>query len=129
MVVKITQEQADYLKTFGRQESKAIYYISRWGWDYFLEDGLGKTYEDTEEKPFNLDEKEKMINALINGYEVDEPKYKFYNFSNITSVRRLYYTGKNRQFTENYFEGKEIKKGSDEYLALESLGFRKEEVR
>lgn len=128
MVVKITQKQADYLKTFGRQENKAIYYISRWGWDYFLEDGLGKTYEDTEEKPFNLDEKEKMINALINGYEVDEPKYKFYNFSNITSVRRLYYTGKNRQFTENYFEGKEIKKGSDEYLALESLGFRKDKV-
>lgn len=128
MVVKITQEQADYLKTFGRQKSKAIYYISRWGWDYFLEDGLGKTYEDTEEKPFNLDEREKMLNALIDGYEVDEPKYKFYNFSDITSVRRLYYTGKNRQFTENYFEGKEIKKGSDEYLALESLGFRKEEA-
>lgn len=69
-----------------------------------------------------------MINAIINGYEVDKPKYKFYNFSDITSVRRLYYTGKNRQFTENYFEGKEIKKDSDEYLALESLGFRKDKV-
>ena len=129
MVVKLTQKQADYLKTFGRQKNLAFYYISRWGWDCLLKDGTEKTYKDNEEKPFNLDEKEKMINALINGYEVDEPKYKFYNFSDITSVRRLYYTGKNRQFTENYFEGKEIKKDSDEYLALESLGFRKEEVR
>lgn len=128
MVVKITQEQADYLKTFGRQKNLAFYYISRWGWDCLLKDGTEKTYKDNDKKPFNLDEKEKMINALINGYEISEPKYKFYNFSNITSVRRLYYTGKNRQFTENYFEGKEIKKGSDEYLALESLGFRKEEV-
>ena len=82
----------------------------------------------TKKKPFNLDEKEKMLNALINGYEVAESKYKFYNFSDITSVRRLYYTGKNRQFTENYFEGKDIEKDSVEYLALESLGFRKEEV-
>ena len=106
----------------------AFYCISSWGWDYPLKDGTEKTYKDNEEKPFNLDEKEKMLNALINGYEVIVPKFKFYNFSDITSVRRLYYTGKNRQFTENYFEGKEIRKDSDEYLALESLGFRKEEV-
>lgn len=128
MVVKLTQEQAGYLETFEDRKKEAIYYISRWGFNYKLEDGLGKVYENKEEKPFEIFEKEKMLNALINGYEVIEPKFKFYNFSNITSVRRLYYTGKNRQFTENYFDGKDIEKDSIEYLALESLGFRKEEV-
>lgn len=88
MVVKLTQEQADYLETFG----------------------------------------EKMLIALINGYEVDVPKYKFYNFSNITNIKKLYYAGKDIELTEDYNFAKAVKKNSNEYLALECLGFDKEEV-
>jgi hypothetical protein len=127
-MVELTQEQADYLKSFRNNKKLAFCHIGRWGFGYNLKDGNEKVYGTNVEPPFTCDEKEKMLNALINGYEVIVPKFKFYNFSDITSIRRLYYTGKNRQFTDNYFEGKEIRKDSDEYLALESLGFRKEEV-
>lgn len=128
MVVKLTQEQADYLETFKGRRKSGIYYIARWGWNHLLEDGLGKVYKNKEEKPFSLDEKEKMLNALINGYEVDVPKYKFYNFSNITKIKKLYYAGNGVELTGNSNFAEFVKKGSKEYSALESLGFCKEKV-
>ncbi|AHC94143.1 hypothetical protein T548_0065 [Lactococcus phage phiL47] len=127
MVVKLTQKQDDYLKTFGRQKNLAFYYISSWGWDYPLKDGTEKTYKDNEEKPFNLDEKEKMLNALINGYEVDEPKYKFYTCRE-TSYLPLYYSGKHNALTLCEDKALEFEKGSKGYLALEYLGFCKEKA-
>ncbi|ARM67630.1 hypothetical protein LW81_060 [Lactococcus phage LW81] len=127
MVVKLTQKQADYLETFGEYKEKAIYYISRWGWSYPLEDGHRKVYEITDEKPFKQREKEKMLNALINGYEVIEPKFKFYNYY-VNSHSPLYYAGDFRQLTDNEKNALKVKKDSEEYKALELLGFLKEEV-
>ena len=128
MVVKLTQKQADYLETFGEEKSKAFHYISRWGWGHLLSDGNGKVYEYNEEKPFEQDEDEKMLNALINGYEVSVPKFKFYNFSDITSFKKMYYAGKEKELTADTDEAKYINKDSKEYVALENLGFFKEEV-
>lgn len=128
MVVKVTQEQADYLETFGDRKRTAIYFIGSWGWGIFLKDGNGKIYEDDEEKPFKQDETVKMVNALINGYEIDVPKFKFYNFSNSSGSAPLYYAGKEKQLTNNEMFAKEVKKDSEEYLALIKLGFISEEV-
>lgn len=128
MVVKLTQEQADYLETFEEDKSRAFYYITRWGWGHNLSDGKGKTYDYNDKKPFEQIEEEKMLNALINGYEVDEPEYKFHNFSNITDIKRLYYAGKDVELTADYNFAKVVKKDSDEYLSLKSLGFIEEEV-
>ena len=44
MVVKLTQEQADYLKTFVCND-RAFHYISRYGWNHYLKDGNEKCYE------------------------------------------------------------------------------------
>lgn len=128
MVVKLTKEQADYIETFGGNKKKAIYFIAHWGWGVFLKDGNCKIYEDDEEKPFEQDEAGKMLNALINGYEVDVPKYKFYNFSNISSIKRLYYAGKGVELTSDNDFAEIIEKNSYEYRALNRLGFLKEEV-
>lgn len=127
MVVKLTQKQVDYIGTFGNFD-KAIYYISRWGYDYPLEDGNGKVYKDLEEKPFKLDEKLKMVEAVFNGYEVIEPKFKFHTFSDISELKRLYYAGKQAQLTASIELAKEVGKNSKQYVALENLGFYKEEV-
>ncbi|NBK98913.1 MAG: hypothetical protein EOM50_13000 [Erysipelotrichia bacterium] len=127
MVVKLTQEQYDYLVTF-KKIDKAIYYISRWGWDYPLEDGNGKVYGDLEEKPFEVDEKLKMLNAMISGYEVIEPKFKFHIFSDKSGFTRLYYAGNRLELTSDIAEAKEVKKDSEEYKALVTLGFYKDEV-
>ena len=129
MVVKLTQEQADFLKTFEGRKTKdtAFYYISRWGFNHYLKDGNGKVY-DYDDRPFEQSEREKMLNALINGYEVIEPKFKFYNFSDSSGGTALYYAGQSRQLTKFEQDALEVKEGSEEYKALLALGFVEEEV-
>ena len=125
MVVKLTQKQADYLETFN-DKSLAFYYISSWGWGSFLKNGIGGVYEG-DETPFTLDEKEKMLNAIINGYEVIfEPKFKFYNFSDRSGSTPLYYAGKANELNGNKKFALEVKKDSEEYKALLTLGFIRE---
>ena len=126
-MVKLTQEQADFLKTFN-DKSRAFYYISSWGWGSFLKNGLGEVYEHGVKTPFTIDEKEKMLNAIINGYEVIEPKFKFYNFSDRTDSTPLYYAGKENGLNRNKKFALEVKKDSEEYKALLTLGFIREEV-
>ena len=127
MVVKLTQEQADFLKTFVCND-RAFHYISRYGWNHYLKDGNGKCYEKGEKEPFTLDEKGKMLDAVINGYEVIVPKFKFYNFSDSSGTTPLYYAGQFRQLTKFEQYALEVKEDSKEYVALENLGFYKEEV-
>ena len=126
-MVKLTQEQADFLKTFN-DKSRAFYYISSWGWGNFLKNGIGEVYENGVKTPFTIDEKEKMLNAIINGYEVIEPKFKFYNFSDSSGGTALYYAGQSRQLTKSEQSALEVKEDSEEYKALLTLGFIKEEV-
>ena len=126
MVVKLTQEQADYLKTFVCND-RAFHYISRYGWNHYLKDGNGKCYEKGEKEPFTLDEKGKMLDAVINGYEVIVPKFKFYNFSDKTRFAPLYYAGEEELTSYKEF-AKEVEENSEEYVALKLLGFIKEKV-
>ncbi len=126
MVVKLTKEQADYLKTFVCND-RAFHYISRYGWNHYLKDGNGKCYEKGEKEPFTLDEKGKMLDAVINGYEVIVPKFKFYNFSDKTRFAPLYYAGEEELTSYKEF-AKEVEENSEEYVALKLLGFIKEEV-
>ena len=126
MVVKLTQKQADYLETFQEKE-RAIHYISRWSWRYPLLDGDGKVY-GSEKEPFKQDEKLKMFEAIINGYEVIEPKFKFYNFSDSSGGTPLYYAGLTNELKGNKKYALEVKKDSEEYKALLTLGFIEEKV-
>lgn len=127
MVVKLTQEQADYLETFGDFEDeynkrKVLYHITRFGWGYNLTDG-----DDYKSGAFVKSDKLKMVEAVINGYEVIEPKFKFYNYS-VNSRDPLYYAGDFRQLTDNEENALKVKKDSEEYKALGLLGFIREEV-
>lgn len=70
----ITKAQADFIETFGDKKEKAIHFISLWGWGHYLVDGKGHEYEDKDVKPFSIDDKLEIINAIINGYEVKEPE-------------------------------------------------------
>lgn len=127
MVVKLTQEQADYLGTFGDFEDevnkrKALYHITRFGWGYNLTDG-----DDYKSEAFVKSDKLKMVEAVINGYEVIfEPKFKFYNFSDRTDSTPLYYAGKANELNGNKKFALEVKKDSEEYKALLTLGFIRE---
>ena len=128
MVVKLTQKQAEFLSTFGDFEDeenkrKALYHITRFGWGYNLTDG-----DDLKSGAFENSDKLKMVEAVINGYEVIEPKFKFYNFSDRTDSTPLYYAGKANELNGNKKFALEVKKDSEEYKALLTLGFIREEV-
>ena len=125
-MVKLTQEQADFLKSFRNDKKLAFYHIGRWGFGYNLKDGNEKVYVANEEAPFTYDEKEKMLNAVINGYEVIEPKFKFYNFSDSSGGTPLYYAGLTNELKGNKKFALEVKKDSEEYKALLTLGFIRE---
>jgi len=126
-VVKLTKEQADYLKSFRNDKKLAFYHIGRWGFGYNLKDGNEKVYVANEEVPFTYDEKGKMLDAVINGYEIIVPKFKFYNFSDKTRFAPLYYAGEEELTSYKEF-AKEVEENSEEYVALKLLGFIKEEV-
>ena len=128
MVVKLTEEQADYLKSFRNDKKLAFCFIGRWGFGYNLKDGNEKVYGTNVKPPFTCDEKEKMLNAIINGYEVIEPKFKFYNFSDRSESTPLYYAGKANELNGNKKFALEVKKDSEEYKALLTLGFIREEI-
>nr|DAM60159.1 MAG TPA: hypothetical protein [Caudoviricetes sp.] len=129
MVVKLTQTQAEFLGTFGSLEDehnkrKALYHITRFGWGYNLTDG-----DDCESRAFEKSDKLKMVEAVINGYEVIyEPKFKFYNFSDRTGGTPLYYAGLTNELNGNKKFALEVKKDSEEYKALLTLGFIREEI-
>lgn len=126
-MIKLTQKQADYLETF-KENERAINYISRWSCSYPLLDGNGKVYGKSEKEPFKQDEKLKMFEAIINGYEVIEPKFKFYNFSDSSGGTPLYYAGLTNELKGNKKFALEVKKDSEEYKALLTLGFIGEEI-
>ena len=69
-----------------------------------------------------------MLNAIINGYEVIEPKFKFYNFSDSSGGTPLYYAGLTNELKGNKKFALEVKKDSEEYKALLTLGFIEEEI-
>ena len=124
-MVKLTKEQDTFIKTFS-DKSLAFHYISSWGWDSWLRNGTGEVYKLGAKTPFTLDEKEKMLNAIINGYEVIEPKFKFYNFSDRSDSTPLYYAGKENGLNRNKKFALEVEKDSEEYKALLTLGFIRE---
>lgn len=128
MVVKLTEEQADYLKSFRNDKKLAFCFIGRWGFGYNLKDGNEKVYGTNVKPPFTCDEKEKMLNAIINGYEVIVPKFKFYNFSDSSGGTALYYAGKENELNVNKKFALEVKKDSEEYKSLLTLGFIREKI-
>ena len=128
MVVKLTQKQAEFLGTFGSLEDednkrKALYHITRFGWGYNLTDG-----DDCKSEAFVKSDKLKMVEAVINGYELIESKYKFYNFSDSSGGTPLYYAGLTNELKGNKKFALEVKKDSEEYKALLTLGFIEEEI-
>ena len=68
-----------------------------------------------------------MLDAVINGYEVVVPTFKFFNYFT-ESHYPLYYAGDFNQLTNSEEEALKVKKDSEEYKALELLGFLKEKV-
>ena len=76
--VKVSEEEAKFLKTFDfNHESDvttALYHISRTGWGYYLTDNDGVELKDLTKGFRDLENRKRLIKAVLDGYEVEKEK-------------------------------------------------------
>ena len=78
--VKVSEEEAKFLEMFDfnceSDVTTALYLVSRTGWGYYLEDKDGTELKDLSEGFRELENRKRLIKAILDGYEVEkEPKY------------------------------------------------------
>ena len=76
--VVVSEEEAKFLKTFNfRHESdvtKALYYVSRTGFCYYLTDGFDTELKGLSEGFRDLENRKRLIKAILDGYYVEKEK-------------------------------------------------------
>ena len=76
--IVVSEEEAKFLKTFNfRHESdvtKALYYVSRTGFCYYLTDGFDTELKGLSEGFRDLENRKRLIRAILFGYEVEKEK-------------------------------------------------------
>lgn len=76
--VKVSEEEEKFLKTFDfnckNDVTKALYNVSRVGWGYYLTDNNDIKLKDLTEGFRNLENRKRLIKAILDGYEVEEEK-------------------------------------------------------
>ena len=89
--VKVSEAEEKFLKTFDfnceNDVTKALYNVSRVGWGYYLTDNNDIELKDLTEGFRNLENRKRLIKAILDGYEVEKTKYV------VTDGNHLYFKG------------------------------------
>ena len=76
--VKVSEAEEKFLKTFDfnceNDVTKALYNVSRVGWGYYLTDNNDIELKDLTEGFRNLENRKRLIKAILDGYEVEKEK-------------------------------------------------------
>ena len=76
--VKVSEEEAKFLRTFDfnceSDVTTALYHVSRTGWGYHLMDRDGTELKDLSEGFRELENRKRLIKAILDGYEVEKEK-------------------------------------------------------
>ena len=76
--VKVSEEEAKFLETFDfnceSDVTTALYHVSRTGWGYYLRDNNGIDLKDLSEGFMELENRKRLIKAILDGYEVEKEK-------------------------------------------------------
>lgn len=76
--VEVSEEEAKFLETFDFNceidASKALYHVSRTGWGYYLTDNDGIELKDLTEGFRDIENRKRLIKAILDGYEVNKEK-------------------------------------------------------
>lgn len=106
--VVVSKEEAKFLKTFNfRRESdvaKALYYASRTGFCYYLTDGFDTKLKGLSERFLDLENRKRLISAILFGYEVEKEKQYTVTVKGDIKENMLVYgkTVKRYFFTKDY---------------------------
>lgn len=79
--VKVSEEEAKFLETFDfnceSDVTTALYHVSRVGWGYYLKNNDGIELKDLSEGFRELENRKRLIKAILDVYEVEkEKRYK-----------------------------------------------------
>ena len=76
--VVVSEEEAKFLETFDfnceSDVTTALYYVSRTGWGYYLRDNNGIVLKDLSEGLRELEDRKRLIKAILDGYEIEQEK-------------------------------------------------------
>lgn len=76
--VKVSEDEAKFLETFDfsceSDVATALYHVSRTGWGYYLRDNNGIELKDLSEELSELEDRKRLIKAILDGYEVEKEK-------------------------------------------------------
>ena len=119
--VKVSEEEAKFLETFDfnceSDVTTALFHVSRTGWGYYLKDNNGIDLKDLSEGLRELENRKRLIKAILDGYTVEkEKRYRVrikstgqylgkYYINNEILFPRFIYTGRNAdEFTRKELE-------------------------
>lgn len=106
--VKVSEEEAKFLETFDlnceSDVTTALYHVSRVGWGYYLKNNDGIELKDLSEGFRDLENRKRLIKAILDGYEVEEEKRYLVSLKNGQPLVRAP-LGKNLYFNQNITAG------------------------
>lgn len=102
--VKVSEEEAKFLETFDfnceSDVTTALYHVSRTGWGYYLRDNNGIDLKDLSEGFMELENRKRLIKAILDGYEVEQEKRYLVKIIGITDYNSyLNYHKKENKWT------------------------------
>lgn len=76
--VQVSEKEAKFLETFDfnceSDVTTALYHVSRTGWGYYLRDNNGIDLKDLSEGFRELENRKRLIKAILDGYDVKKEK-------------------------------------------------------
>ena len=95
--VVVSEEEAKFLETFDfnceSDVTTALYHVSRAGWGYYLRDNNGIDLKDLSEGFRELENRKRLIKAILDGYEVEKEKRYRVRLKGIHSESEYLYYG------------------------------------
>lgn len=126
--VKVSEEEAKFLKTFDfnceSDVTTALYHVSRTGWGYYLTDNDGIELKDLTEGFRDIENRKRLIKAILDGYTIKKDKRYRVEMKGISSLfRHLKYN----LLTEKWYMGNDVEdknvKHTHTRKELEEAGF------
>ena len=95
--VKVSEEEAKFLETFDfnceSDVTTALYHVSRVGWGYYLKNNNGIELKDLSEGFRELENRKRLIKAILDGYEVEKKKRYLVKMKGVDSRTNYLYYG------------------------------------
>nr|DAP23983.1 MAG TPA: Protein of unknown function (DUF1642) [Caudoviricetes sp.] len=126
--VKVSEEEAKFLKTFDfnceSDVTTALYHVSRTGWGYYLRDNDGIELKDLTEGFRDIENRKRLIKAILDGYTIKKDKRYRVEMKGIFSLfRHLKYN----LLTEKWYMGNDAEdknvKNTHTRKEIEDAGF------